>query len=153
MRFFTAAAAVLSATGALARPSLRRDYTELIKVSDFNAHEALSVAPNGTQLATVDYVSFTLSGEDATGLSCEAETGVPSEVVTCGDSKYRFAVYPGSSSGNFALRLYHELGVGVGYYGEGMVPVYCHAGGGNALTCGQVISPVNITIDSLPGKH
>lgn len=38
----------------------------------------------------------------------------------------------------------------VGYYGAGVIPTYCHAGGGNSLACGQVVTPVNITIDSLP---
>ncbi|KAI1842612.1 hypothetical protein JX265_012605 [Neoarthrinium moseri] len=146
MRFFTSVAAACG-TLAIASP-VARDFSEEISVTDFYVHEALI---NGTTEATVDGVSFLLSGENATNLECSAQTGIPSEVFTCGDSKYRFALYPGeSSSSGFTLRLYHELGLAVGYYGAGEVPTYCRAGGGPTLVCGQTVTPVTITIDSLP---
>ncbi|ETS73948.1 hypothetical protein PFICI_13814 [Pestalotiopsis fici W106-1] len=146
MRFSSAISLALG-TVATASP-VRRDYTEDISITDFYVHKAIA---NGTTNATVDGVSFLLTGENATDLACSAQTGIPSAVFSCGDSPYSFALWEESeSTGEFTLRLYHALGVAVGYYGAGVVPTYCHAGGGPTLTCGQVVTPVNITIDSLP---
>jgi hypothetical protein len=61
---------------------------------------------------TVVAVSFSLTGHNATDLVCGAtDPGLPSPVITCGDSKYRFALYGGAQT-QYALRLYHELGTG-----------------------------------------
>ncbi|KAL1638573.1 Effector protein PevD1 [Diplodia intermedia] len=93
-------------------------------------------------------VSFKLSGDDAADLDCSAsDPGLPSDVITCGGSKYRFALYSGGES-EFALRIYHELGLAAGFYGEGEVPTYCHAGGNGPddFVCSQVV-PTTIVID------
>jgi len=61
---------------------------------------------------TVTDVSFRLSGSNATNLGCSrSDPGLPSPVFICGDSKYRFALYPGKTT-EYALRVYHELGIG-----------------------------------------
>ncbi|CAJ2508961.1 Uu.00g139870.m01.CDS01 [Anthostomella pinea] len=147
----TVATALLGASAVLASPSARKvdaRSSETVAVTDFFVHEVLTTAANSTS-AVVDSVAFTINAVEATNLACFAETGVPSEVVTCGDSKYRFALYPGTASyDSFALRLYHETGLASGRYGEGPIPVYCHAGGGEALACSQVITPVHLIIDS-----
>ncbi|KAJ0325739.1 hypothetical protein COL5a_007247 [Colletotrichum fioriniae] len=62
------------------------------------------------QNGTVTNVSFLLSGNNATDLACQGTTGVPSDVITCGESKYRFTIRPGKET-EFALRIYHELGL------------------------------------------
>ncbi|KAH9905905.1 hypothetical protein F4778DRAFT_727881 [Xylariomycetidae sp. FL2044] len=150
MRFIAAAAsAALFGTAALARPAPQTDgdMTEDVTVTSFSVHQQLL---NGTTNGVVDGVSFYLSGEDATDLYCQGSTGVPSEVISCSGSAYSFALYPGNGLSDYTLRLYHALGVGVGFYGAGTVPVYCHAGGGPTLVCGQVVDEVTITIDSLP---
>ena len=74
----------------------------------------LLVRKNETADATdINAVYFKLNGTDATNLVCQASNPkFPSDVITCGESKYRFALYPGSDDYEFALRLYHELGVG-----------------------------------------
>ncbi|KAI1259954.1 hypothetical protein F5Y18DRAFT_407686 [Xylariaceae sp. FL1019] len=141
MRFFTTAA--LFGALAVATPC-RRDMTEDVQITEFYVHQALV---NGTTRGVVDGVSFVLNGENATDLDCSAQTGLPSEVISCGDSPYSFALYPGESSYDYTLRLYHALGVAVGFYGSGLVPVYCRAGGGPTLVCAQVEN-VTITIDS-----
>ena len=57
-------------------------------------------------------ISFALTGDDAENLACTAESpDFPSKVITCGESKYRFALYPGRDE-EFSVRLYHELGLG-----------------------------------------
>ncbi|KAI0138299.1 hypothetical protein BJ166DRAFT_183137 [Pestalotiopsis sp. NC0098] len=149
MHFSTAVSLALSAV--VAASPVRRDFTEDISITDFYVHKAIT---NGTTDSTVDGVSFLLTGDNATDLACSAQTGIPSEVIFCGNTSYSFALWDeDASQGEFTLRLYHGLGVGFGYYGEGLVPTYCHAGGGNSLSCGQVVTPVNITIDSLPDKE
>ncbi|KAI1340862.1 hypothetical protein F5Y15DRAFT_414586 [Xylariaceae sp. FL0016] len=157
MKFTTAFPAFLATALAIPTPQTvnpRDDpqYTETISISSFSVHEALTTSANGSTVATPDGADFLLTGHNATDLSCSGSFsgGLPTEVIACGDSPYSFALYPGATSGSFALRLYHALGVATGYYGEGEVPVYCHAGGGSALSCAQVVTPVNITIDSLP---
>jgi hypothetical protein len=65
-----------------------------------------------TEQGEVTSVYFSLTGENATNLACQADgLRFPSEVYTCGDSKYRFALWKGVNV-TYALRLYHELGVG-----------------------------------------
>ncbi|OJD31756.1 major allergen alt [Diplodia corticola] len=96
----------------------------------------------------IQSVSFKLSGRDAADLGCSAsDPGLPSAVITCGESKYRFALYAGAES-EFALRVYHELGTAVGFYGEGDVPTNCRAGGNGPddYVCSQV-TPTTIVID------
>ncbi|KAI0158179.1 hypothetical protein GGR57DRAFT_500294 [Xylariaceae sp. FL1272] len=124
MRFFTTAAALFG-TLALATPC-RRNMTEDVKITEFYVHQAL--------------VNRTLQG-------VEDGTGIPSEVISCGDSPYSFALYPGENSYDYTLKLSHALGVAVGFYGSGLVPVYCRAGGGPTLVCAQV-ADVTISISS-----
>lgn len=116
---------------------------EDVTISNFTARE--DKTPTGQD---VKAVSFTLDGRDATGLSCSASNpGDHSEVITCGDSKYRFAIW-GVDGGSFNLRVYHETGLAVGYYGEHAVPTYCHAGGAgpNDFVCSQVNGPLTFHI-------
>lgn len=87
--------------------------SEDVSITEFYAHKA---GANGTSVGTVDGVSFVLNGEDATDLSCSATatqvtSGLPTDVITCGDSKYRFALLAGPDSSTFTLRVYHELGL------------------------------------------
>jgi hypothetical protein len=109
---------------------------------------------------TIESVSFKLTGKNATDLECSGGPYpvLPSEVETCGDSKYRFGMYqPENSTDTFAIRVYHELGTAYvsrastfinnkltnfnsfGFWGEGEVPTYCHAGGNgiNDFVCQQ----------------
>ncbi|KAH7313137.1 hypothetical protein BKA65DRAFT_153898 [Rhexocercosporidium sp. MPI-PUGE-AT-0058] len=60
-------------------------------------------------------------------------------VVVCGDSAYRFAI--NGTNSVYTMRVYKELGPGVGFYGESdVLPVYCRAGGNgiNDRVCTQV---------------
>jgi len=58
---------------------------------------------------TLESVHFVLSGRNATDLICSADApDFPSKVYTCGDSKYRFALWTGTQW-KYALRIYHEL--------------------------------------------
>ncbi|KAI1371064.1 hypothetical protein F4677DRAFT_322032 [Hypoxylon crocopeplum] len=160
MRFTIAtAAALLFSASALAAPaahSARQDngdpMSEDVTITEFYVHKA---GANGTSSGTVDGVSFHLSGENATDLICDATadvvtSGVPTDVITCGDSKYRFALLAGPEAATWTLRVYHELGLAVGFYGAGDVPTYCHSGGLDNQVCVQVQTPVTIHIDSLP---
>ncbi|KAJ8110291.1 hypothetical protein OPT61_g6833 [Boeremia exigua] len=91
---------------------------------------------NGIQNA-----GFKLTGDNATDLACEIGpvAELPSEVVTCGDSKYRFGLTKGESS-EFGLAVYHETGLASGKYLIGDVPTYCRAGGNGPddFVCNQV---------------
>ncbi|XXG95733.1 hypothetical protein Hte_002003 [Hypoxylon texense] len=159
MRFTTTTVAtLLFGASALAAPSVphaaRQDddpMSEDVTITDFAVHKA---GANGTSAGVVDGVGFVLGGEDATDLSCSATAdevaGLPTGVVTCGDSKYRFALLAGPDSSTFTLRVYHELGLASGFYGYGDVPTYCHSGGLDNVVCSQVQTPVTITIDSKP---
>lgn len=112
---------------------------ENIDIAEFTVRENA----DGSLMAT----SFLLSGEAAANLTCSAsDPSLPSEVYICGDSKYRFALVPGSEY-KYGLRIYHELGTAVGFYGEGDVFTYCHAGGLDTMTCNQIY-PTTIVIDS-----
>ncbi|KAI0377699.1 hypothetical protein F5Y04DRAFT_263497 [Hypomontagnella monticulosa] len=129
--------------------------SEDVSITSFSVHKA---GANGTSAGVVDGVSFKLSGENATDLSCSAtastiNSGLPTEVITCGDSKYRFALLEGPDTATFTLRVYHELGLGVGFYGYGDVPTYCHSGGLDNMVCSGVQDPVVIHIDSLPDEE
>ncbi|KAI0007341.1 hypothetical protein F4779DRAFT_515624 [Xylariaceae sp. FL0662B] len=149
MRFIAATAIFFFlGTTALAAPTPQDDdpQSEDVSITDFYAHKA---GANGTTAGTVDSVSFKLSGENATDLSCSASTGIPSDVITCSETVYRFALYPGNSTANFVLRIYHELGVAVGFYGAGDIPTYCHSGGLDTMVCSQVKTPIVIHIDSV----
>ncbi|KAL7622571.1 hypothetical protein AAE478_008078 [Parahypoxylon ruwenzoriense] len=124
--------------------------TEDVTITDFSVHKA---GANGASAGTVDGVSFKLSGDDATNLSCSASAdqvtnGLPTGVITCGDSKYRFDLLEGPDASTFTMRVYHELGTAVGFYGEGNVPTYCHSGGLDNVVCSQVNSPMTINIRS-----
>ncbi|OTA98172.1 hypothetical protein M426DRAFT_120514 [Hypoxylon sp. CI-4A] len=162
MRFTTLTTALALTSAAIAAPAAsthaarRQDSgdptSEDVSISTFYVHKA---GANGTSLGTVDGVSFKLSGENATDLDCSATasqvpSGLPTDVITCGDSKYRFELLPGNSSAVFTLRVYHELGLAFGFSGHGDVPTYCHSGGLDTQVCAQVVTPVNIHIDSLP---
>lgn len=75
---------------------------ENIDIAEFTVRENA----DGSLMAT----SFLLSGEAAANLTCSAsDPSLPSEVYICGDSKYRFALVPGSEY-KYGLRIYHELG-------------------------------------------
>ncbi|KAI8240979.1 hypothetical protein K4K55_013032 [Colletotrichum sp. SAR 10_96] len=146
MQFSLATVAALFGASALAAPAPQTTDaptpSENIVINDFSVRKQV----NGT----LSYVSFTLSGDDATDLACSgANPALPSEVITCGESKYRFTLRTGAES-EFALRIYHELGLAVGFWGEGDVPAYCHAGGLGDLLCNQVNAPATIVIDNTP---
>ncbi|KAG9189691.1 hypothetical protein G6011_06559 [Alternaria panax] len=99
---------------------------------------------------TIESVSFKLTGKDATDIECSGGPYpvLPAEVETCGDSKYRFGMYkPENSTDSFGIRVYHELGLAFGFWGEGEVPTYCHAGGNgiNDFVCQQT-SPYTLVI-------
>lgn len=102
---FAAAAAALPAS----RAEIARDYSyENVDISDFTVRK--DQAP-GTKVkdAKISSVSFKLSGKDAKDLLCEARNPT-TEVVTCGDSDYRFALTHGTpiDEFEFALSLYHQ---------------------------------------------
>ncbi|WQF82699.1 Putative alternaria alternata allergen 1 [Colletotrichum destructivum] len=143
MKFTLATVAALFGASAIAAPAPQEDAprpSENIDIADLSVRKQ--------QNGTVTNVSFLLSGDDATDLACQGNTGVPSDVITCGDSKYRFTIRQGTET-EFALRIYHELGLAVGYWGEGDVFTYCHAGGLGDLLCNQVY-PTTIVIDNNP---
>ncbi|KAK2595460.1 hypothetical protein QQS21_006800 [Conoideocrella luteorostrata] len=102
----------------------------------------------------IDSVSFKLKGRDADGLDCAVSNPdfpTPNKVTTCGESKYRFTLHPGTDGSEFSLRIYHELGTAVGFFGQGNAPLYCHAGGNGAgdYVCAQV-APLTIVINNDP---
>ncbi|KAK1997452.1 hypothetical protein LX36DRAFT_555494, partial [Colletotrichum falcatum] len=142
MKFTLATVAALFGASAIAAPAPQASGLayENIDISDLSVRRQ----ENGT----VTSVNFLLSGNDAKDLVCDAATGVPSDVITCGDSKYRFTIRKGSET-DYALRIYHELGPAVGYWGQGDVATYCHAGGLGDLLCNQ-INPTTIVINSNP---
>ncbi|KAI9901062.1 hypothetical protein N3K66_002879 [Trichothecium roseum] len=128
MKFSTMTAALLAGVAAAA--------TENVDISD------LTVRKTSGEPTTIQSVSFKLKGDDADGLACEASNpAFPSEVITCGESKYRFVISAGepADESEFGLRVYHELGTAVGSTGFGNVPTYCRAGGAgpNDFVCQQ----------------
>ncbi|KJZ68913.1 hypothetical protein HIM_08864 [Hirsutella minnesotensis 3608] len=146
MRSIATACSFLAALAAAA-PAGEEKPHENIEIQDFTVRKDVS---NGTKINVVD---FNLSGRDAKALGCTAQNPTfpkPSEVVTCGDSKYRFSLHAGSDNNEFSLRIYHELSVAFGYWGQQDVPTYCHAGGnGQDFVCSQV-PPTIIVIDNTP---
>ncbi|KAF9875116.1 hypothetical protein CkaCkLH20_07382 [Colletotrichum karsti] len=146
MQFTLATVAALFGASAIAAPAPQAtdapNPSENIEITNFSVRKQ----ENGT----LTNVNFSLTGRDATDLACVgANPALPSEVITCGESKYRFTLREGTES-EFALRIYHELGLAVGFWGEGDVPSYCHAGGLGDLLCTQVNSPTTIVIDNTP---
>jgi hypothetical protein len=91
---------------------------------------------NGIQNA-----SFKLSGQNGTDIACEigAVPSLPSEVVTCGTSDYRFGLTKGDTT-EFGLAIYHQTSPFAGKWAIGDAPTYCHAGGNGPddFVCNQV---------------
>ncbi|PHH92677.1 hypothetical protein CDD83_6095 [Cordyceps sp. RAO-2017] len=102
------AIAIASSLAALAAAAAA-ERTENIRISKFLVRK--NAAPDGTTIRVVD---FKLDGDDAHGLGCTVQAPAyypkPSEVSTCGSSKYRFALHPGNDT-EFSLRIYHETGL------------------------------------------
>lgn len=120
MRFTTATIATLFSASVLAAPAWHvprqvdnnDPMSEDVSITLFSVHKA---GANGTSGGVVDGVSFKLSGEDATDLSCSATastvtSGLPTDIITCGDSKYRFELLEGPDASTFTLKVHHELG-------------------------------------------
>lgn len=105
---------------------------------------------NGIQNA-----SFKLSGQDGTDIPCEigAVPSLPSEVVTCGTSDYRFGLTKGKST-EFGLAIYHETGASAGKYAIGDAPTYCRAGGDGPddFVCQQTGALTIVIVDQNFGK-
>ncbi|PHH60641.1 hypothetical protein CDD81_1392 [Ophiocordyceps australis] len=121
---------------------------EEIKISEFYVREDESEGDR-----VVHNVGFKLTGRDATDLSCSTTNPVfprPTQAATCGNSKYRFSLHPGTDNSDFALMIYHEMGTGVSLWGQGNVPSICRAGGAGQddYVCNQVGGPTTIVIDS-----
>ncbi|KAK1573978.1 uncharacterized protein LY79DRAFT_615565 [Colletotrichum navitas] len=142
MKFTLATVVALFGAAAIAAPTPQDGSapSENIDISDLSVRREV----NGT----VTNVSFNLTGNDAKGLVCEGATGVPSNVLPCGDAKYRFSIEKGAEA-DYALRIYHEFAPAVGYWGQSDVFTYCHAGGLGTLLCNQV-APTTIVISSNP---
>jgi hypothetical protein len=89
----------------------------------------------------IQNAGFKLSSNGNATISCEigAVPTLPSEVVTCGSSDYRFGLVKGQES-DYGLAIYHQTSPFAGKYNVGDVPTYCHAGGNgpNDFVCSQV---------------
>lgn len=96
-RFFVVFAAAASA---------ETEPSETVEIFNFMVRK--DVSENGTQ---IDVVDFKLNGMDANGLGCtgQAPAFTPSELVTCGGSKYRFSLHAGTDGAEFSLRIFHDL--------------------------------------------
>ncbi|KAK1978090.1 hypothetical protein LZ30DRAFT_691688 [Colletotrichum cereale] len=143
MKFTLATVAALFGASALAAPTPQEggvSPSETIDISNLSVRKQV----NGT----VTNVNFRLSGDAAQNLLCEGAVGVPSNVTSCGESKYRFSIQKGNET-DYSLRIYHELGTAYGFWGQGDVFTYCHAGGLGDLLCNQVY-PTSIVISSDP---
>ncbi|KAI0844658.1 hypothetical protein F5Y00DRAFT_248286 [Daldinia vernicosa] len=149
MRFTaTAVTALLFGANAMAQDLNSED----VSIADFIVHKA---GASGGSAGIVDGVSFKLTGNDATDLSCSATAdqitdGVPTDVITCGDSKYRFALVGSPDYSTFILQVFHELGTASGLSGQGTIGTYCRSGGLDNVVCTQAQSPTTIHLDSLP---
>ncbi|KAK0384011.1 hypothetical protein NLU13_8100 [Sarocladium strictum] len=144
MHAASALLAIFTASAA-AFPATRNVPSENIDIADFTVRKTQAA---GSEDKTIESVSFKLSGDDAKDLLCSAsEPGLPSKVLTCGESKYRFVLQDGTDGYEFGLTIYHELGPAVGFWGEGVVPTYCHAGGNgvNDFVCSET-GPTTIVI-------
>lgn len=108
MKTFTAVTALFAGLAAALPQAPDPNTYENIDIADFTVRKDVGKE----QADSVSVVYFKINGTDATDLVCEASSpAFPSEVVTCGESKYRFALYPAEDEPyEFALRLYHELG-------------------------------------------
>ncbi|KAF4303572.1 putative protein elicitor [Botryosphaeria dothidea] len=148
MRFTVAAATALFGTIAAAAPTSPQSSSP----PDPNTYENIDIDDLYVRKNDgIQSVSFKLSGKNATDLDCSASNpGLPSEVITCGESKYRFALENGETT-EFALHIYHELGLAFGFSAKGDVPTYCHAGGNGPddFVCAQT-NPTTIVIDANP---
>ncbi|TLS22266.1 uncharacterized protein PpBr36_09755 [Pyricularia pennisetigena] len=140
MRFATVTA--LFAAGALAAPAAQAQapYSETIAISDFSVRRTVENKPTN--------VNFKINGGAASNLSCSLDNPeLPtSAIAKCGDSVYSFALVKGNAT-DYGVRLYKELGPGVGLYGVGDVFTYCHTGGRGDLLCTQVAT-ASVVIDS-----
>lgn len=141
MKSFTAATALFAGLAAALPQAPSPDTYENIDITDFTVRK--TQAANQSEPESIQAIYFKLSGDDAKDLVCESsDPAYPTEVITCGDSKYRFALAPakGDDGYEFELSLYHELGLAVGFYGVGNAPTYCRAGGNgpNDFVCTQV---------------
>lgn len=108
---------------------------------------------NGIQSA-----SFKLTGANATDLACEIGVvpELPSEVVTCGDSDYRFGLTKGENT-EFGLAIYHQTAPFSGKYLIGDAPTYCRAGGNGPddFVCSQTSDYLTFVIvgQNYPGNN
>lgn len=108
MRFSVAAATALFGAIAAAAPASPQSTAP----PDPNTYENIDIADLYVRKNEgIQSVSLKLSGKNATDLDCSASNpGLPAEVFTCGESKYRFAIDKGETT-EFALHIYHELGL------------------------------------------
>ncbi|TEA16310.1 Effector protein PevD1 [Colletotrichum sidae] len=144
MQLTLATVTALFGAAALAAPAPQAEPlpNENVKIADFAVRKGL----NGT----ITNVYFSLTGNNATDLPCSgANPAFPSDVINCvnSDSKYRFTLRKGTKT-DYALRIFHELSIAAGFWGEGDVPSYCHTGGLGQVTCNQVGGPIVINIDA-----
>ncbi|KAL6712659.1 hypothetical protein ACN47E_000536 [Coniothyrium glycines] len=81
----------------------------------------------------IQSISFKLSsGATTTDISCSisAVPSIPSDVVTCGTSAYRFGVVANPNGGSEpGIAIYHQTSPFAGKWGTGAVATYCRAGG------------------------
>ncbi|KAF2997389.1 hypothetical protein E8E13_004905 [Curvularia kusanoi] len=154
MQFFTVASALFAAALAVPTPQTtdcpnpahcpstpppNPDHYENIDITDFYVRKN-----DGIQGA-----SFKLSGKNATDLECSiGATTLPSKVVTCGDSDYRFGLTKGDTT-EFGLAIYHQTSPFAGLYAIGDAPTYCHAGGNGPddFVCQQIGALTIVIVD------
>ena len=98
MKFTIAAAVALFGAVSLAD-------NEKVEVANFSARK--------TGDGSIENAKFQITGQDVIGQDCNLETTtqIPTDTITCGDIKYRFALEQGDQT-EFALHIYHELGTG-----------------------------------------
>ncbi|KAI0596760.1 hypothetical protein F4775DRAFT_563412 [Biscogniauxia sp. FL1348] len=127
---FTAAAALIFGATALA---------ETVNITKFTVHN-----DNGV----VDSYSFHLSGDEATDAVCSASGGIPSQTITCGETKYRFQIEAGVDASTFNLKIFHELSTAAGSSGVAAVTTNCRSGGGSTNVCENTLPSTVITLTS-----
>ncbi|PWO22103.1 hypothetical protein A1F97_07851, partial [Pyrenophora tritici-repentis] len=121
---FLALAALFGA--AIAAPlSLDPNFEETITITAYTL-----VLQNGG----IHNVVFNLTGNDATNLDCRSNDSIEdlSKIYQCGkfanvtNSPYSFGLYAtNEDESGYGLRLYHAFGVGIGFYGEGVLNTTC----------------------------
>ncbi|KAF9699084.1 hypothetical protein EKO04_003090 [Ascochyta lentis] len=133
MQFFTVASALFAA--ALAAPAPQTtgcpNPAHCGPASDPSQYENIDISEfylrknNGIQNA-----GFKLTGNNVTDIACEIGVvpTLPSEIITCGNSSYRFGLTQGKES-DYGLAIYHQTAPFAGKMAIGDVPTYCHAGG------------------------